>query len=141
MLDYIEKKRFSGEDSHTISARKMMAMAKVPVELPNALDFSRRPVDDLPNANLNLDRTVGGFNAIQMKQRNVDRSESGVSKIFLDTECPTIEYSLCFGCFLSFQSSYREVFYHFLTAQETRIPKLTLLSSLCQKLIKLHSKT
>ena len=55
----------------------MMAMAKVPVELPNALDFSRRPVDDLPNANLNLDRTVGGFNAIQMKQRNVDRSESG----------------------------------------------------------------
>ena len=80
MLDYIEKKRFSGEDSHTISARKMMAMAKVPVELPNALDFSRRPVDDLPNANLNLDRTVGGFNAIQMKQRNVDRSESGVFK-------------------------------------------------------------
>ena len=57
------------------------------------------------------------------------------------TGCPTIEYSLCFGCFLSFQSSYREVFYHFLTAQETRIPKLTLLSSLRQKLIKLQSKT
>ena len=60
---------------------------------------------------------------------------------YIHTGCPTIEYSLCFGCFLSFQSSYREVFYHFLTAQETRIPKLTLLSSLRQKLIKLQSKT
>ena len=57
------------------------------------------------------------------------------------TGCPTIEYSLCFGCFLSFQSSYRGIFYYISTAQETMIPKLTLLSSLCQKLINLQSKT
>ena len=35
------------------------------------------------------------------------------------TGCPTIEYSLCFGCFLGFQSSYRGAYYHFSTAQET----------------------
>ena len=35
------------------------------------------------------------------------------------TGCPTIEFSLCFACFLSFQSSYRRSFYHFTTAQET----------------------
>ena len=37
----------------------------------------------------------------------------------LTTGCPTIEFSLCFACFLSFQSSYRRSFYHFTTAQET----------------------
>ena len=31
----------------------------------------------------------------------------------VDTGCPTIEYSLCFGCFLGFQCSYRCSFYHF----------------------------
>ena len=60
---------------------------------------------------------------------------------FYTTGCPTIEFSLCFGCFLGFHSSYRGVFYHFSTAQETQIPKLTLLSSLPQKLIKLQHKT
>ena len=35
------------------------------------------------------------------------------------TGCPTIEFSLCFACFLSFQRSYRRSFYHFTTAQET----------------------
>ena len=45
--------------------------------------------------------------------------------IILSTGCPIIEFPLCFGCFLGFQSSYRGVFYHFSTAQETRIPKLT----------------
>ena len=54
----------------------------------------------------------------------------------LDTGCPTIEFSLCFACFLGFPCSYRGSFYHFSTAQETTIPKLTLLS-----LIKLQSKT
>ena len=57
------------------------------------------------------------------------------------TGCPTIEYSLSFGCFLGCPCSYRGLFYHFSTAQETTIPKLTLLASLCQKLIKLQSKT
>ena len=57
------------------------------------------------------------------------------------TGCPTIEYSLCFGCFLGFQCSYRCLFYHFSTAQEMTIPKLTLLSSLRLTLIKLQSKT
>ena len=61
--------------------------------------------------------------------------------IILDTGCPTIEFSLCFACFLGFPCSYRGSFYHFSTAQETTIPKLTLLSSLYQKLIKLQSKT
>ena len=54
------------------------------------------------------------------------------------TGCPTIEYSLCFGCFLGFQCSC--LFYHFSTAQEMTIPKLTLLSSLRLTLIKLQSK-
>ena len=58
----------------------------------------------------------------------------------VDTGCPTIEFSLCFACFLGFPCSYRGSFYHFSTAQETTIPKLTLLSSLRQKLIKLQSK-
>ena len=58
-----------------------------------------------------------------------------------NTGCPTIEFSLCFACFLGFPCSYRGSFYHFSTAQETTIPKLTLLSSLYQKLIKLQSKT
>ena len=53
-----------------------------------------------------------------------------------DTGCPTIEFSLCFACFLGFPCSYRGSFYHFSTAQETRILKLTLISSLFQKLIK-----
>ena len=56
------------------------------------------------------------------------------------TGCPAIEFSLCFACFLGFPCSYRGSFYHFSTAQETTIPKLTLLSSLHQKLIKLQSK-
>ena len=59
----------------------------------------------------------------------------------LNTGCPTIEYSVCFVCFLGFWCSYRGLFYHFSTAQETTIPKLTLLSSLHQKLINLQSKT
>merc|ERR1712155_329058 len=57
------------------------------------------------------------------------------------TGCPTIEFSLCFACFLGFPCSYRGSFYHFSTAQEMTIPKLTLLSSLYKKLIKLQSKT
>merc|ERR1712155_403409 len=63
---------------------------------------------------------------------------AGVSFI---TGCPTIEFSLCFACFLGFPCSYRGSFYHFSTAQEMTIPKLILLSSLYQKLIKLQSKT
>ena len=59
----------------------------------------------------------------------------------LCTGCPTIEFSLCFACFLGFPCSYRGSFYHFSTAQETTIPKLTLLSSLYQKLTKLQNKT
>ena len=55
------------------------------------------------------------------------------------TGCPTIEYSLSFGCFLGFPCWYRGLFYHFSTAQETTIPKLTLLSN--QELIKLQRKT
>ena len=62
-------------------------------------------------------------------------------RYFISTGCPTIEYSLCFGCFLGFQCSYRCLFYHFSTAQEMTIPKLTLLSSLRLTLIKLQSKT
>ena len=57
------------------------------------------------------------------------------------TGCPISKVPLCFACFLGFPCSYRGSFYHFSTAQETRIPKLTLLSSLRQKLIKLQSKT
>ena len=56
------------------------------------------------------------------------------------TGCPISKFPLCFGCFLGFPCLYRGSFYHFSTAQETRIPKLTLLSSLRQKLIKLQSK-
>ena len=69
-----------------------------------------------------------------------DQGEEIKCVCFWTTGCPTIEYSLCFGCFLGFQCSYRGLFYHFYTAQETTIPKLTLLSSLRQKLIKLQSK-
>ena len=57
------------------------------------------------------------------------------------TWCPKSKFPLCFGCFLGFPCLYRGSFYHFSTAQETTISKLTLLSSLCQKLIKLLSKT
>ena len=65
----------------------------------------------------------------------------GNTRLYLyHTGCPTIEFSLCFACFLGFPWSYRGSFYHFSAAQETRIPKLTLLSSLYQKLIKLQSK-
>ena len=63
------------------------------------------------------------------------------AEYLLNTGCTTIEYSLCFGCFLGFQCSYRCLFYHFSTAQEMTIPKLTLLSSLRLTLIKLQSKT
>ena len=35
------------------------------------------------------------------------------------TGCPTIEFSLCFACFLGFQCLYRRSFYHFSTPQET----------------------
>ena len=56
------------------------------------------------------------------------------------TGCPKSKFPLCFGCFLGFPCLYRGSFYHFSTAQETMIPKLTLLSSLCQKFIKLQSK-
>ena len=52
-----------------------------------------------------------------------------------------IEYSLSFGCFLGFPSLYRGLFYHFSTAQEMLIPKLTLLLNLRQELIKLQGKT
>ena len=48
------------------------------------------------------------------------------------TGCPTIEYSLCFGCFLGFQCSYRGLIYHFSTAQETTIPKLSLFTKIYQ---------
>ena len=59
----------------------------------------------------------------------------------LPTGCPISKVPLCFGCFLGFPCLYRGSFYHFSTAQETRIPKFTLLSSLRQKFIKLQSKT
>ena len=60
---------------------------------------------------------------------------------YSSTGCPISKVPLCFACFLGFPCSYRGSFYHFSTAQETTIPKLTLLSSLYQKLIKLQSKT
>ena len=59
----------------------------------------------------------------------------------LTTGCPISKVPLCFGCFRGFPCSYRGSFYHFSTAQEMRIPKLALLSSLRQKLIKSQSKT
>ena len=58
---------------------------------------------------------------------------------YLHTGCPISKVPL--ACFLGFPCSYRGSFHHFSIAQETTIPKLTLLSSLRQKLIKLQSKT
>ena len=69
----------------------------------------------------------------------VTRRTSRVQQ-FWHTGCPTIEFSPCFACFLGFPCSYRVSFYHFSTALKTTIPKLTLLSSLRQKFIKLQSK-
>ena len=46
---------------------------------------------------------------------------------FIFTGCPKSKFPLCFGCFLGFPCSYRGSFYHFSTAQETTIPKLTFL--------------
>ena len=41
------------------------------------------------------------------------------TSFMVHTGCPTIEFALCFACFLGFQCSYRRSFYHFSTAQET----------------------
>ena len=77
-----------------------------------------------------------------MVTRRPGRTSPRVAVSFvITTGCPISKVPLCFACFLGFPCSYRGSFYHFSTAQEMRIPKLTLLSSLCQKLIKSQSKT
>ena len=81
------------------------------------------------------------FADIMNRYRSLAMNLNKSYPLILRTGCPTIEYSLCFGCFLGFQCSYRCLFYHFSTAQEMTIPKLTLLSSLRLTLIKLQSKT
>ena len=75
MLDYMERKQFSGEATCSLKVRLHAAVNRGgPVELSNALDFARRTVDDVPPASLNLQTTMDKFTAIQMKQTNTARS-------------------------------------------------------------------
>ena len=75
MLDYMERKQFSGEATGSLKVRLHAAVNRGgPVELSNALDFARRTVDDVPPASLNLQTTMDKFTAIQMKQNNTARS-------------------------------------------------------------------
>ena len=57
-----------------------------------------------------------------------------------NTGCPKSPSALLFVLFLSFQIRYRGSSDHFSTAQELQIPKLTLLSFLCEKM-QLQHKT
>ena len=59
MLDYMEKKRFSGEDSGSLRVRLHAATSRGgAIERPNEVDFARRPVGDLPSAHINLEVSV-----------------------------------------------------------------------------------
>ena len=59
MLDYMEKKRFSGEDSGSLRVRLHAANSRGgAIERPNEVDFARRPVGDLPSAHINLEVSV-----------------------------------------------------------------------------------
>ena len=80
MLDYMERKQFSGEDSGSLRVRLHSAAARGgPVELSNALDFARRPVGDMPSAHINLQGVVNKLTAIQMKQTNTCKSRDAHS--------------------------------------------------------------
>ena len=57
------------------------------------------------------------------------------------TGCPISLGPLCFCYFLGFWSTYRGTFHSHWIAHEILIPKLTLLSILCEKLTKLQHKT
>ena len=75
MLDYMERKQFSGEDTGSLRVRLHAAINRGgPVELSNALDFARRPVGDLPSAHINLEGVMAKFTAVQMKQTNTCKS-------------------------------------------------------------------
>lgn len=70
MLEYIERKQFTGESSSSLAAQKQAAISKVAVELPNALDFSRRNKYEGPSSALDLDNFVVKYTAQQIKQKN-----------------------------------------------------------------------
>ena len=75
MLDYMERKQFSGEDSGNIRVRLHAAVNRGgAVELSNALDFARRPPNDMPSAHINLQGVMDKLTAIQMKQTNTSKS-------------------------------------------------------------------
>ena len=59
----------------------------------------------------------------------------------INTGCPILLGPLCFCYFLGFWSTYRGTFHSHWIAHEILIPKLTLLSILCEKLTKLQHKT
>ena len=75
MLDYIERKEFTGESSASMSARKATVATRPVVELPNACDFARRTVDDVQPANIRLENFVNTYTAKQLKQRNTTTSK------------------------------------------------------------------
>jgi len=76
MLEYIERKQFTGEDCASMAARKASVATRNVVELPNACDFSRRTADDVPSASIRLEDFVNKYTAKQMKQRNTTTSGS-----------------------------------------------------------------
>ena len=76
MLEYIERKQFTGEDCASMAARKASVATRNVVELPNACDFSRRTADDVPSASIRLEDFVNKYTAKQMKQRNTTTSRS-----------------------------------------------------------------
>ena len=75
MLDYIERKEFTGESSASMAARKATVGTRATVELPNACDFARRTVDDVPSSSIRLDNFVNTYTAKQIKQRNTTTSK------------------------------------------------------------------
>ena len=82
MLDYMERKQFSGEDSGNLSVRIHAAANRGgAVELSNALDFARRPVGDSPSAHINLQGVMDKLTAIQMKQANTCKSRDVQSRV------------------------------------------------------------
>lgn len=70
MLEYIERKTFTGEDI-SLAMRKHAAANRQQIKLPDALDFSRRTQDDIPSAVLNIGKFLNNYTAKQMQQRNL----------------------------------------------------------------------
>ena len=69
MLEYIERKKYTGEDI-SLATRKHAAASRAQIKLPDALDFSRRTQDDVPSAVLNIGDVLDHYAAKQMKQKN-----------------------------------------------------------------------